>query len=183
MPASVACLRLALAGLAVCGLTPGPALADPVICTTSLEAPLASGEAGGRAPSGPVEVTRCGVLQTQAELMQQRAFTWRTSFARGVSLSHQITDTLGIAMGGRDGTRVMGFGFPDQAILWDSSAISNTTAAMLEEQTSPIPWRSADLPSAFTSSLQMGQSDATVPFTQSMVVPYTPAYQPVRGLW
>jgi hypothetical protein len=128
------------------GLATAPAAkAGPVLCTTTLEAPIGS--------SGPVEVTRCGVVRTIPDLVQRRYFSYRSPFARGVDLTHQITDFFGIAMGGGDGTKVMGFGFPDQAIVWDGSAVENTTNVLLEEQHDPIPLRTADLPSCYNSSL------------------------------
>jgi hypothetical protein len=116
-----------------------------VLCNTTLEAPLGS--------SAPVEVTRCGVVQTVPALVQRRYFSYRSPFARGVDLTHQITDFFGIAMGGGDGTKVMGLGFPDQAIVWDGSAVENTMNVLLEEQSDPLPLRTADLPSCFNTSL------------------------------
>ena len=138
--AAAALLPLA-AGLA----TAPAALAGPVLCNTTLEAPIGS--------SSPVEVTRCGVVRTVPDLVQRRYFSYRSPFARGVDLTHQITDFFGIAMGGGDGTKVMGLGFPDQAIVWDGSAVENTTNVLIEEQNDPIPLRTADLPSCYNSSL------------------------------
>jgi hypothetical protein len=128
-------------GAALISLGPGPAQAGPVICTTTYEAPLASGQ--------PVEVTRCGVLQTTAELIDRRFFSYTSPYARGVDITHQITDLLGISMGGGDGTKVMGLGFPDQTIIWDGSAVENTYRALLEEQSPPLPLRVSDLPSSY----------------------------------
>ncbi|CAK6694355.1 occludin/ELL family protein [Synechococcus sp. EJ6-Ellesmere] len=181
----------ALAGGALALLPPIPAQAGPVICTTTLEAPLAGTGNSTQPPSAPVEVTRCGEVQTTAELFVQRAYTWRSTYARGVSLTNQITDILGIAMGGPQGNRVMGFGFPEQAIVWDSSAIGNTTAALLEEQSAPMPFRDADLPSIFSSSLQVAPTTVPVEAAQpganyfpvALPVESAPARQPVRGLW
>ncbi|MGB5239543.1 MAG: occludin/ELL family protein [Prochlorococcaceae cyanobacterium] len=181
----------ALAGGALALLPSTPAAAGPVICTTTLEAPLAGTGNSTQPLSAPVEVTRCGEIQTTAELVQQRAYSWRSTFARGVSLTHQITDILGIAMGGPEGNRVMGLGFPEQAIIWDSSAISNTTAALLEEQSAPMPWRNADLPSIFSASLQVAPISLPVEaaqpganyFPMDVPVESAPARRPVRGLW
>lgn len=128
-------------GAALISLGLGPAQAGPVICTTTYEAPLASGQ--------PVEVTRCGVLQTTAELIDRRFFSYTSPYARGVDITHQITDLLGISMGGGDGTKVMGLGFPDQTIIWDGSAVENTYRALLEEQSTPLPLRVSDLPSSY----------------------------------
>jgi hypothetical protein len=61
-------------------------------------------------------------------------------------------------MGGGDGTRVMGFGFPDQTIVWDGSAIENTYRSQLQQQSRPLPQRVIDLPNAFDSSLQLERS-------------------------
>ncbi len=181
----------AMAGSALALLPPIAAHAGPVICTTTLEAPLAGTGNSTQPLSAPVEVTRCDPIQTTAELVQQRAYTWRSSFARGVSLTNQITDLFGIAMGGPEGNRVMGLGFPEQAIVWDSSAISNTTAALLEQQSAPMPWRNADLPSIFSASLQLAPISLPVEAAQPsasnypMAVPIesAPSLQPVRGLW
>ena len=119
--------------------------AGPVVCTTTLEAPSASGE--------PVTLTRCGPVQTVPELVNRRFYSYRAPFERGVDITHQITDLFGIAMGGGDGTKVMGFGFPDQAIVFDGLALQNTTAVLLEAQSNPQPLRTADLSSCLSTSL------------------------------
>ncbi|WP_398322796.1 Occludin/ELL family protein [Vulcanococcus sp.] len=135
-----------LAGLLLLAAT--PVAAGPVVCTTSLEAPQAAGV--------PVEVTRCGPVVTTPELVERRFYGWTSPYARGIDITHQITDLLGIAMGGGDGTKVMGFGFPDQTIVWDGSALENTTAVLLEQQGSPLPWRTADLSNGFCQGLPKG---------------------------
>jgi len=142
-----------------------------VICTTSLEVPAGS--------DGPVEVTRCGELRTVPELMRRRYFSYRAPFASGVDLTHQITDILGIAMGGGNGSKVMGLGFPDQAIIWDGTAVQNTTEVLLESQNDPLLRRTADLPTCFTGSLA-GTACAAGP---SEPVAEAGWVEPVRGLW
>ncbi len=122
----------------------GPAmqvLAGPVVCRTGYEAPL---DRDGRREGPPVEVTRCGAVQTVPELLERRYASWTAPYARGVDLTHQITDLFGIAMGGGNGSRVMGLGFTDQTIVWDGSAIENTYRTLLEEQSPPLPLRVAD---------------------------------------
>ena len=114
-------------------------------------------------------MTRCNPIQTTDELIQRRAYSWTSPFARGIDITHQITDILGIAMGGGDGTKVMGLGFPDQTIVWDGSAIENTYRSLLDEQSSPLPRRVADLESPFSSSMRK---------TQPLI-----DIEPVRGLW
>jgi len=156
---------LAGAGLIAALAPAAPALAGPVVCTTTLEAPVAN--------AAPVEMTRCGRVQTVPELVTRRFYSYTAPFERGVSLTSQITDFFGIAMGGGDGSRVMGLGFPDQTIVWDGLALQNTTAVLMEAQTivwdglalqnttavlmeaqsSPLPLRTADISPCFTSSL------------------------------
>ena len=81
-------LPAALAALAI-----PAASAGPVVCRTSIEAPLDG--------SPLVEVSRCAPVTTTPELMEQRFFSYTAPYARGVSVVYQITDVLGIAMGGR----------------------------------------------------------------------------------
>ena len=131
-----------------------PVQAGPVLCSSSLEV----GEPG----TVPVEVTVCEPVQSTSELVTQRFFTWTAPYARGVDLMHQITDLFGVALGGTDGNRWMGLGFPDQTIIWDSSAIHNTTDALLEQQSPAIPWRTMDLPNGFSAGLS-GSVPGTAP--------------------
>jgi hypothetical protein len=174
MSPPILAVTLAGAMLASAGATLAPAATaqtGQVICTTSLEVPPGS--------DGPVEVTRCGELRTVPELMRRRYFSYRAPYARGVDLTHQITDLLGIAMGGGDGSRVMGLGFPDQAITWDGTAVQNTTEVLLELQNDPLLRRTADLPTCFGGSLA-GSACGTSP---SEPVAEATWLEPVRGLW
>jgi hypothetical protein len=162
-----------LAGLPLAGsLLAGPALAGPVVCTTTLEAPQV--QQAMQASVQPVELTRCGGVQTTPQLVEQRFYSYTAPFARGIDITHQITDLLGIAMGGGDGTRVMGFGFPDQTIVWDGTALENTYQVLLDKQSELIPWRTGDLGNGFSSSLG---SAAFFP------APAASMRAPVRGLW
>lgn len=133
-----------------------PAAAGPVLCTTSLEAPIVgSRDASGAlsVPLSPVEVTRCGIVETPTQLLDRRSYSWTAPFARGVDLTHQVTDLFGIAMGGGDGSRVMGFGFGDQTLIWDGSAIEHTAKMLLDDQSNPMPLRTIDLVGVYNSSL------------------------------
>ena len=158
---SVWFVRSAVAGLFVASVA--PLQAGPVLCTTTLEAPLLTPGQPLPPSTRPKEVTRCGVVGTVPELVEQRYFSYRAPFARGVDLTHQITDLLGLAMGGGDGTRLMGLGFPDQAIIWDGSAIENTTTQLMDLQVNLVPRRTADLPSPYTTSIRssLGQEDGS----------------------
>ena len=105
----------------------------------------------------PVEVTTCGPTETRSALLNRRMYTWTAPFARGIDLTHQITDLLGIAVAGTSGNQLMGFGFPEQTIVWDAAAIENTVGALIEEQSPPNAWRTQDLSNGFGSSLSMEQ--------------------------
>lgn len=174
---------LAAAALAALALVAGSAQAGPMQCTTTLEAPVlgVQGRSGGvLAPAAPVEITRCTPVETIPELVERRAYTWTTPYARGVSLAHQITDILGIAVAGDSGTRVMGLGFADQTLVWDGSAIQNTYEAQLRLMSKPTPWRSADLRSEFPASIG---SASTAQATASVSAPAVSWNSSVRGLW
>ena len=165
-----------------------PALAGPVVCTTTLEAPPQA--SAGASPAAPVEVTRCGTVQTAPQLMEERFFSYTGPFARGVSLRNQITDLFGIAMGGRDGNRVMGLGFADQTIVWDGSAVENTTNFLLDQQSDPMPLRTGDISSGFSGSLSGAAEPVRVErdsleMTQSFPIQGGAETwsTPVRGLW
>ena len=146
-----------------------PALAGPVVCTTTLEAPDPSAGSG----LAPVEVTTCGPTDTTSALLNQRMYTWTASFERGIDLTHQITDLLGIAVAGTGGNQLMGFGFPDQTIVWDASAIENTVEALIEEQSPPTAWRTQDIFNGFSSSLSMEQGQ---PPAQAEIPSVTPLW-------
>ena len=164
-----------------------PAAAGPVLCTTSLEAPIVDSREVAGASSlsqAPVEVTRCGVVQTPPELLERRAYSWTAPFARGVDMTHQVTDLLGIAMGGGDGTKVMGFGFGDQTLIWDGSAIENTTRVLLEDQSNPMPLRTTDLIGVYNSSLGEAVVPQTANLSQDSSADRSASVQrSVRGLW
>jgi hypothetical protein len=95
-----------------------------------------------------------------------------------VDITHQITDLLGIAMGGGDGTKVMGLGFPDQTIVWDGSALQNTYEVLLQQQSNPLPRRTADVSNGFCSGLAAGgcagAAVSPAPVTSATTI---------RGLW
>jgi hypothetical protein len=169
-------LALPAGAVALAALQPLAVAANPVVCTTTLEAPMAgAATAGGQ---GPVEVTRCGPVTTTPQLVDRRFFSYTSPYARGVDITHQITDLLGIAMGGGDGTKVMGLGFPDQTIVWDGSALQNTYEVLLEQQSNPLPWRTADVSNGFCAGLAAGgcggAAVSPVPVTSSTTI---------RGLW
>ena len=163
-----------MVSLLAAAMVPAQAMARPVVCTTSLEAPIAS---SAEASPVPVEITRCGPVERTDAMVERRFYTWTSSFAGGVDVLHQVTDLLGIAVAGPEGNRFMGFGFPDQTVIWDATAIENTTNALLEEQSNPMPWRTVDIASGFDGSL------ASDPVVMVDVSSMETMGTPVRGLW
>jgi len=73
---------------------------------------------------------------------------------------------------------VMGLGFPDQTLVWDGSAIENTTTVLLEDQSPILPLRTADLSGVFNSSV--GGSAQPVEAGNGAMSPEPPTS---RGLW
>jgi hypothetical protein len=142
-------LALPLAGVPVLGgaLLADAALAGPVLCTTTLEAPA---QAGG----APREVSRCGAVQTLPELVDRRFFTYTAPYAEGVSIRGQLRELFGIATGSiNSGDSIRAFGFTDQTIVWDGTALQNTAGVLLDAQGDLLPWRTADLSNGFNGSL------------------------------
>ncbi|MBW4532060.1 MAG: hypothetical protein KME02_15350 [Aphanothece saxicola GSE-SYN-MK-01-06B] len=172
VPASLAAPLSALVPFAAATLLV-PAIAGPVLCTTTLEAPMPAS-----AGTGPVEVTRCGVARSAPEVMQQRFYSFSAPFAQGVNLLHQITDPLGLSIPGRDGGKIVAFGFPDQNIVWDGTAIENTASVMLTDQSTLMPLRTSDITNGFSTSLGAGAGPTYVRPPASTT--WTP---PIRGLW
>jgi len=158
-------LPLLVASLAIgLPLAATPTWAAPVVCTTAFEAPTSPA-------AGPQEVTRCGVVQSVPALVEQRFFTYTAPFAEGVSIRGQLRDLFGIATGSiNSGNSINAFGFPDQTIVWDGTALQNTTAVLLEAQSDLLPWRTADISNGFNGSLGASPAAATT-------------RTPVRGAW
>ena len=134
----------------------------------------------------PDEVTRCAAVETTEAMLERRAYTWTAPYARGVDVIHQFTDLLGISMAGPQGNRLMGFGFPDQTIVWDGLAVQNTYLTLMEQQSPLIPLRTKDLANGFNSSIadqvsppQVLQPLISQPLVRDPQMPFTP----VRGLW
>lgn len=117
-------------------------------------------------------------MQSTEALLEERYFTWTAPFASGVDLLHQITNPLGIAVAGPEGNRFMGFGFPDQTIIWDGLAVEKTYRMLLEDQSDPIPWRTVDIPNGFSGSLADDVSSPGLSEYQE-----EEAFPTVRALW
>ena len=182
-------LLVPVLGSALALAPPAPALAGPVVCVNSLEAPLpVQGVAAGAPASlAPVLVARCGPVVTTPQLVERRTYTWTAPFAQGVDLVHQVTDLLGIAVAGRDGNTVMGLGFPDQTLIWDATAIEATNRVLLDAQSNPMPLRTADVFNGYCSGLAQGGCGLPLAMESPALAPRalgpTPAPGPVRGLW
>jgi hypothetical protein len=147
LPHPLCCLALLSGPLLSGPLLAGAAMAGPVLCTTTLEAPAQPGGA-------PREVSRCGAVQTLPELVDQRFFTYTAPYAEGVSIRGQLRELFGVATGSINrGDGIRAFGFTDQTIVWDGTALQNTTGVLLEAQGDLLPWRTADLSNGFNGSL------------------------------
>ena len=147
LPHPLWCLALLSGPLLSGPLLAGAAMAGPVLCTTTLEAPAQPGGA-------PREVSRCGAVQTLPELVDQRFFTYTAPYAEGVSIRGQLRELFGVATGSINrGDGIRAFGFTDQTIVWDGTALQNTTGVLLEAQGDLLPWRTADLSNGFNGSL------------------------------
>ena len=176
--------------LAVTGWGGGLAWARPVVCTTTLEAPdpsempIFTNRGLSESSMGPVEVTHCGPLESTGALIERRFYSWTAPYARGVDVLHQLTDMLGIAVAGKEGNRLMGFGFPDQTIIWDGSAVQNTYQVLLEEQSPSLPWRTVDISSGFDNSLAGDVPSEIVMVEDGPEMNVAPeAFTPIRGMW
>ena len=113
--------------------------------------------------------------------MEHRYYSYSAPFAQGVNLLHQITDPLGLSIPGRDGGKVVAFGFPDQNIVWDGTAIENTYSVMLTDQSDLMPLRTSDITSGYGSSL--GAAAAATDVRQPTVRQLDPADpRPLVGL-
>jgi hypothetical protein len=182
---SLRLLALPLSGAALFApLLTSPAFAGPVACVTTLEAPAAAEP--GAMPGAPVEVTRCDTVQTVPALMRRRYYSYTAPFARATSIPNQITELFGIAMGGGDGTKVMGLGFRDQAMTWDATAIGNTTSYLLDSQSDPMPLRTADVANCFNTSISgdtTSSQGSCFAATSWQEEPAPTLAMPVRGLW
>ena len=162
--------------LAVPALTPAMQ-AGPVQCTTTLEAPML--DAAATQAYAPVEVTYCTELISENKLIEDVHYGWTAPFTRGVGLVHQISDLFGIAIGGREGNKLMGLGFADQTINWDGAALFDRAKTILDLQANPMLLRTADLPGMFSTSL--GSSRPTPRWRQPVIEPQEDS--PIRGLW
>jgi len=164
-------------------LLPAASLAGTVNCTTTLEAPILPGATGRSGLPAPVEVTRCAPVESIPELMERRAYTWTAPYESGVDVSHQLAGILGVSLAGQSGYQFMGFGFPEQTLIWDSSAIRNTTAALMDLQVDPMPKRTRDLATVFTTSLAGEGMAASGSPARSSTPAAVGADRQVRGLW
>ena len=61
------------------------------------------------------------------------------------------------------GESAHGIRLPDQTLIWDVSALQNTTGALLEEQSPPLPMRTMDISSGFNGSLAATETIEAVP--------------------
>ena len=126
----------------------------PLVCTTTYNS-----TDGGTA----LKTSVCKSVETQNERLGEEIYTWRAPFTSGVGLFQGITEDLGLAFGGINGTNFVGIGYPEQTIVWDGAILQKSIQELLELQTETLPLRTADLPNAFESSLANTSFNKKVP--------------------
>ena len=75
----------------------------------------------------------------------------------------------------------MGLGFPDQTIVWDGSAVENSYQVLLDHQSTPLPWRTADVSNGFCQGLARG--GCSVHDLDQVSDVQSDAPRAVKGLW
>ena len=118
-------------------------IAGPLVCTTTFS---------GNNSGAQVE-NICNRVETTYERLEKELYTWRPPYNSGVGIFQSMNEDGGIAYGGINGTNLVGFGFPEQTIIWDAGILQKNIQELLENQTEALPLRTADLPNAFESSL------------------------------
>jgi len=130
------------------------ASAAPLVCTTTYNE---------TSNGTKLESNICQNIETQNERIEHDIYTWRAPYSSGIGLFQGITEDLGLAFGGINGTNFVGIGYPDQTIVWDGGILQKSIEELLELQTEPLPFRTADLPNAFESSLANASFEETIP--------------------
>ena len=130
------------------------ASAAPLVCTT-----IYNSADGGT----ELETSVCKSVETQDLRLGEEIYTWRAPYSSGIGLFQGITEGLGLAFGGINGTNFIGFGYPEKTIVWDGGILQKSVKELLELQTEPLPLRTADLPNAFESSLANASFEQTLP--------------------
>ena len=133
------------------------ASAGPLVCTTTYNE---------TSNGTKLESNICEDVETQHERIEDDIYTWRAPYSSGIGLLQGITEDLGLAFGGINGTNFVGIGYPDQTIVWDGGILQKSIEELLELQTEPLPFRTADLPNAFESSLANESFEETMPTQQ-----------------
>ncbi len=68
---------------------------------------------------------------------------------RGMDPIYQLTELLGISFGGKQGGKLIGFGYEERTLFWDAEAIENTYNKVLKQQYSENPINTKDINSIF----------------------------------
>lgn len=78
-------LRLLPASVLMLALFTAAALAGPIVCTSTLEAPDSSASQS----AAPVALTTCFPIETTAARIELENHSWTAPYARGVDVVHQ----------------------------------------------------------------------------------------------
>lgn len=101
----------------------------------------------------PVNITDCREISSEEDIFEKNFFSFSAPFSLGVSMPYQLSDILGLSVKGEQGTLIKAFGFPEQKIDWDGTALSNTFKSFMSKQSRKMPIRTAPIGNGFCEQL------------------------------
>ena len=101
----------------------------------------------------PVNVTDCREISSEEDIFENNFFSYSAPFTLGVSMPYQLSDILGLSVKGEQGTLIKAFGFPEQKIDWDGTALSNTFKSFMSKQSRRMPIRTEPIGNGFCNLL------------------------------
>lgn len=101
----------------------------------------------------PVNITDCREISSEDSIFEKNFFSYSAPFSLGVSIPYQLSDILGLSIKGEQGTLIKAFGFPEQKIDWDGTALSNTFKSLMSKQSRKMPIRTEPVGNGFCDQL------------------------------
>jgi len=102
-------------------------------------------------------VTDCRPITTVDKFFSNQYFSYAAPFAQGVSIPYVLADMLGISLNSQGDGMIRAFGFPDQQITWDGTAVHNAYKQLMAEQLRVVPLRTEPINNGFCSGLPLAQ--------------------------
>jgi hypothetical protein len=102
-------------------------------------------------------VTDCRPITTVDKFFTNQYFSYAAPFAQGVSIPYVLADMLGISLNSQGDGMIRAFGFPDQQITWDGTAVQNAYKQVMAEQVRVVPLRTEPINNGFCSGIPLGQ--------------------------